>query len=464
MNFWDLIEQHGEKTAILLGSDVATFRSLSYKQLAVQSDAFGGCLPNIGRKRLGLLLCSNTVQAIVAYLGALRAGDSIILLNELTDLSLLSKILDSYKPDWICRSKASDVIDYYVSSSCTENLQLLIRSSFESDQSLHPDLCVLLSTSGTTGSPKMVRLSKNNINSNAQAIVEYLSIDSTTRTISTLPFNYSFGMSVLNSHFFAGGSILVTEYSLMAREFWDSFELHQINSLPGVPYIFQILQRLNPDKLPLKSLRTLTQAGGALSSKLIDFYENLSHKNKWQFFVMYGQTEASPRISYVPPSMLKYKKNSIGIAIPGGKLTIGDEDELIFEGPNVMLGYAENRSQLALGDLVQGRLYTGDLARRDEDGFFYIIGRRKRFIKIHGNRINLDDIEQNLETILASSVVVLGEDDKLKIFIEHDYHLEICRSELIRTYRLHPSTFEFNIIQAIPFTSSGKKDYAKLKI
>lgn len=463
MSFWNQLHLHGEAPALVYCDDIGAAGLISYEQLANASDAFARGLPFLSRKRLGLLLCRNTVPAIVAYIGALRAGDAIILISEQTDHSLITNIIEIYRPDWIYRSATTNSFDNYSSASTLNGMELLIRVELVCNDLLNSELCILLSTSGTTGSPKMVRLSDKNIHTNALAISEYMGIDSNFRAVTSLPFNYSFGMSVLNSQLASGASLFVTEHPLIAREFWSGFSMHQVNLLPGVPSTFQVLQRLNPQKLPLGSLRTLIQAGGSLGVTLTEYFNNLANEKNWKFFVMYGQTEASPRISYLPPNMLAKKYGSIGIAIPGGKLSLSYDGELIYEGPNVMLGYAENRGDLARGDDLLGCLATGDLARCDKDGFFYIEGRRKRIIKINGNRISLDHLEQHLEAVSECPIAILGSDDKLLVFYSKKCSPLSFHNVLTGIYRLNPINYELHAVESMPYSPSGKKDYKRLK-
>jgi long-chain acyl-CoA synthetase len=463
MTFWDFSISNPDAPALLLGSSSDSVRSVSYRELAAAADAFWELLGKSAYKRLGIILCRNTPETHYAYLAALRGRDAVMLLNEQTNPISLQAIYDSYRPDWVFRPAETAVPDFYRSDAVENGWQLLRREQVSSEASLCPDLAVLLSTSGTTGSPKMVRLSYGNIESNAQSIVNYLEIDAEQRAITTLPFNYSYGMSVANSHFCAGAALVLTEQGIPSRDFWDTFACHDVTSLAGVPYTYQMLHRLNPRKLPLVSLRTLTQAGGALSLHLVDYYKELSDEMGWRFFVMYGQTEAAPRISYVPPSMLAAKRGSIGIAIPGGTLSLSQDGELIYDGANVMMGYGLCREDLANGDELGGRLATGDLATQDEDGYFFLHGRLRRFIKIYGNRVSLDDIEQRLEAELQYPVAAVGEDDKVHIFLGSKTAHETARSILTSQFHLHPTTFNMHGLDVIPYTLSGKKDYARLR-
>jgi acyl-CoA synthetase (AMP-forming)/AMP-acid ligase II len=457
MSFWMLADAPDQPA--LIGLD----GTLSRGELAARADAFVKTLPDKSRrKRLGLVLCRNEAAAIIAYLGALRGGDAVMLLNEQTDATLLAEVLSRFEPDWIAQHEGAQDWEAYQATPFAQGWELLVRNAVATGPEIHSDVAVLLSTSGSTGSPKMVKLSHANLAANAASIADYLAIDAGTRVITTLPSNYSYGMSVVNSHLHAGAALVMTDASLMSREFWDAFEQHQVNSMPGVPYTYQLLHRLNPRKLPLASLRTLTQAGGHLSAPLQSFFHELSQELGWRFFVMYGQTEAAPRISYVPPEALARKQGSIGIAVPGGRLSLSADGELIYEGPNVMMGYAQSRADLAGGDELQGRLATGDLAEIDEDGFAFLRGRLKRFIKIHGNRISLDDIEQRLEAEFGPVVIVGGRDEKLRVRHTDGVDPAAIKSLISGLYRLHASVFAIEPVDTSPHTSSGKKDYTGL--
>ncbi|CAE6809953.1 Long-chain-fatty-acid--CoA ligase [Paraburkholderia domus] len=462
MSFWLLSVPDPDAPALLTGADTASAKVQSYRELAAAADGFRETLGSCEGKRLGTIICRNEPTPLYAYLGALRAGDAIMLQNEATDPVQLKAIFDAYRPDWIVRPTQETALLGYIAENLAAGWQLLRRALPGNEVPLHQDLAILLSTSGTTGSPKMVRLSYRNIAANTNTIVAYLSICSHERAVTTLPFNYSYGMSIVNSHLAAGAALVFTDAGLLAREFWDTFRHHGVTSLSGVPYTYQMLHRLNPRKLPLDSLQTMTQAGGRLSAPLIEYFRQLSDDRGWRFFVMYGQTEAAPRISYVPPAMLQAKAGSIGIAVPGGRLSLSPKGELIYEGPNVMMGYGQNREDLEKGDELGGRLETGDLATMDEDGCFYLHGRLKRFVKIHGNRVGLDDIEQRLEAELHQPTAVVGEDDKLRIYLTGDADIDAVKLLLNSTYRLHASTFSLNRIETLPYTSSGKKDYAGL--
>jgi acyl-coenzyme A synthetase/AMP-(fatty) acid ligase len=284
--------------------------------------------------------------------------------------------------------------------------------------------------------------------------------------------NYSFGLSIINSHLYSGGTILLTTESITQRRFWELFNIFKITSFSGVPYTFEILNKFKLLQINLPTLKTLTQAGGKLSNELIKYFAEFSKTNEVDFFVMYGQTEGTARLSYLQPEFIFEKMGSIGKPIPNGKLYIIDEKgnkikesglsgELIYEGPNVMLGYAENKFDLNKGDVNNGILKTGDIAYYDADGFFFVVGRTKRFIKLFGNRVNLDDIENLLKNIDIESACV-GGDNNLIVYILNQKNMILVKDFLFSKLLIHFSVFEIRVIDKIPKSSSGKTLYSKL--
>ncbi len=228
-----------------------------------------------------------------------------------------------------------------------------------------------------------------------------------------------------------------------------------------------MLRRVDLERFQLDRLRMLTQAGGRLRDALIEHFLEVGERLGLQFFVMYGQTEAGPRISYVPANFLRDKVGSIGIAVPGGKLDLDPaSSELVFKGQNVMLGYAECREDLANGDEFNGVLHTGDLARRDADGYFYITGRSKRFVKISGNRVNLDEVEAMLSAELVRTVACSGGDDDLVVFVIGEPGPdEILARRLIQLrYKLFPGHVRLKALPSLPLMSTGKIDYQALTV
>jgi acyl-CoA synthetase (AMP-forming)/AMP-acid ligase II len=273
---------------------------------------------------------------------------------------------------------------------------------------------------------------------------------------------YSYGLSVINSHLLAGGTILLTNSSVVQKNFWEFVSAEQATSFAGVPYTYQMLLRAGLMQRDLPIL-TWTQAGGRLETKYIAQVHAIALAREWRFFVMYGQTEATARISYLPPEQLANNVGSIGIPIPGGNLRVERESgELVYFGPNVMLGYAQNIQDLSKGDELNGELYTGDLARRDENGFFYITGRNKRFLKVLGLRLSLDDVETTLGRHFDSPLACFGTDDTLQVAVEDssltDPVLRLC----CEVFKLHHSVVRVSHVERLPLTSNGKTDYSAL--
>jgi len=460
MAFWDLA--HAD---VALVEDGATGRrALYYDELAVAADAIARALPAPdGGKSLGFLLFRSTLDCVATYLAALRSGHALALLTPHQAPGALEALVARYQPEWI----AGDAIGHlggYTRLDAAAAPELRVRDeATPSDSPLHPDTALLLSTSGSTGSPKMVRLSYRALDANATAIGEYLGLDARERAITTMPLSYSYGLSVLNSHLHAGARTLLTEVPIIGRPFWDFFAAEEASSLAGVPYIYQMLQRLRPARMALPSLRTLTQAGGHLAEPIKREFAQLAAERGWRFFAMYGQTEATARIAYVPSEQALAKLGAIGIAVPGGALGIDPENgELCYRGGNVMMGYAESRADLAQGDVLGGVLRTGDLARQDEDGYFYVTGRLKRIAKVFGNRVSLDEVEQLLEARLGLDAVALDAGDRLLIVSERDAREDVVA--LLRTQLdLHPSGFQTRCVPSLPRLPSGKKDYARLQ-
>ncbi|WP_445514590.1 AMP-binding protein [Stenotrophomonas sp. 3(2025)] len=457
MSFWNL-EQHGARIALIDGE-----QSLDYAALANLADKCAAQLPD-GRG-MGLLCMPSHVEAVALYLGALRSARQVpLLLQPDTDPQLLAALVAHYQPDWV--ASPDGPAHGYRTVHQGAALSLHVRDATAALEAPHPELALLLSTSGSTGSSKLVRLSSSGLDANASAIVEYLGLHADDRAITTLPLAYSFGMSILNSHLAVGGSVVLSEDSLMTREFWDSARRHGITSLSGVPATFEILRRMGLARLQLPSLRMLTQAGGRLRDELVAYFAESSKAHGVEFFVMYGQTEASPRISYVPSTRIIDKVGSIGVPVPGGRMQIdATTGELIYCGPNVMMGYASTRADLAKDDELLGVLRTGDLARVDEDGFHYITGRAKRFLKISGNRVNLDEVEAMLSSALSQQIVCSGSDDDLVAF-SHGPHIAEqtqVRQLVQERYKLFGGHIRTLHLDALPLMASGKVDYQSLR-
>lgn len=446
MTFFRLDEK-SERLSIITKEHTYT-----YAQLVQQSNQFSFVSV---QKELILILTNNTIQIMAAYIAALNNGHAVMLLNHDINRELLQRIIEQYCPKWI-------VGDLHIMGYQKENL-IWTKVNETVNYKIHADLAILLSTSGTTGSQKFVRLSYDNIRSNAQSIVDYLEINEQEVAVMNLPLSYSYGMSIVNSHLLAGASILLTDMGVMEKPFWELVRNYKATSLAGVPFTYQMLHRIGFIKMDLPHLKVLTQAGGRLNEKFVKAFGEYAKEHDKRLYIMYGQTEAAPRMSYIPYHQVLEKAGTIGVAIPGGQLAIeGELNELVYRGANVMMGYAESLADLAKGDEMQGVLHTGDTAIVDEDGYFTITGRIKRFIKLFGLRINLDDVERKLEEAIHIPLACTGFDDKLIVAIEQEEAMGQVKEMIAHLYKLHRSAYKVVILE-IPRLANGKTDYMKLK-
>jgi acyl-coenzyme A synthetase/AMP-(fatty) acid ligase len=451
-------EKNGVASAVV---EARSGKMWTYDQLHRDAARIGAALPRLGRKSLGLLIAQNRYECLVAYLAALRAGSALMLLDAALNPEMLRRLLLLYRPDWIFSLRRGvDFDGYRQNSLCVAGL-FEIETPHELE--IHPDVALLLSTSGSTGSPKLVRLSIRNLQANADSIVQYLQVTPEERPITSLPMAYSYGLSVINSHLNAGATIILTEDGVLRREFWDAVETYGCTSFAGVPYTYEMLLQtglLNKRGLPLK---VLTQAGGKLEERYIRQLLSLAESRGWKFFVMYGQTEAAPRISYLPFEQLGHKIGSIGVAVARGSLTLDERTgELMYRGPNVMMGYAECPQDLAKGDELLGVLRTGDLAREDSDGYFYITGRLKRFLKLYGKRFNLDEMESILSGRFKATVACCGRDDLLIAAVENCEDSETIRGIVCEIFDLPRAAVKIVATRELPRTTNGKVEYQRV--
>ena len=464
-NIWNLT-QFSDRIALLdeLG------RQVSYGELETESRKVA---MTAGSRKLVFSLCRNEIGSIVGYVGFLNYGTVPVLLNSHLDEGLLNNLLETYEPSylWVPLDQREQFPQMQIAHAAFD--YVLLKTGYEREYPLNEELGLLLTTSGSTGSPKFVRQSYTNVLNNAQSIVSYLKLDETERPITTLPMNYTYGLSIINSHLLVGATILVTEKGLMQKEFWSFFKENEATSFGGVPYTYEMLDRLRFCRMELPSLRTMTQAGGKILPELHEKFARYAAEKGKHFVVMYGQCEATARMGYLPSERAVEKKGSMGIVIPGGKFHLIDVNgnpvtepyvtgELVYEGKNVTLGYAECGEDLAKGDERHGILETGDMAQFDEDGFYYIVGRKKRFLKIYGNRVNLDEIDRMIKGEFGIEAASAGVDDHMYLFVASKQYAEPVRDYVIARTKLNPAAFNILVIDEIPKNDAGKTLYKEL--
>lgn len=434
------LASYGDRPAILTDT-----LALTYRELAERVDDLAARLGT--ERRLVALAAANDVESLVAYLAALVGGHPLILLPE-DKPAALESLVAAYDPDVILRSGNGRTV--------------LEERRPGTRHELHPDLALLLSTSGSTGSPKLVRLSHANLQSNAESISEYLDIGTDDRAATTLPMSYCYGLSVINSHLLRGAGIVLTDLSVVDPCFWELFRTQGATAFAAVPYTFELLERVGFADMELPGLRYVTQAGGRMAPESVRRYAELGRRKGWEFFVMYGQTEATARMAYLPPELAATVPGAVGVAVPGGSFRIEpvpglEHGELVYSGPNVMLGYAESPSDLAAGRSIT-ELRTGDLARKHPAGVYEVVGRRSRFVKIVGLRVDLGQVERILAD-LGVQAASAGTDDGLVVAVEGDHDTRLLGKVLAQGVGLPRAALELHTVQQLPRLATGKLDY-----
>lgn len=466
MNFYDEIEIFGPKTALISEESGNT----TYTDLVAEADRLRASIPN---RCLVFSLCENSLESVIGYIGFLRGRIVPVLINADIHQEFLDRLLQTYKPAYIWLPADKITSPNWGSNVFQYGGYVLLKTDYQMDYRLHDDLALLLTTSGSTGSVKMVRQSYKNIDSNAAAIAQYLEIGDTDRPITTLPMSYTYGLSIINSHFLKGCSVILTRKSLMEKGFWEILKAQKASTFGGVPYTYEMLKKLRFARMDLPSLRVLTQAGGKLSPELAKEFAGICETKGIRFVVMYGQTEATARMSYLPSEHAVSKAGSMGIAIPGGEFWLEAENgdiitennvvgELIYKGDNVAMGYAESSSELYRGDETGGVLRTGDYAKRDDDGFYYIVGRKKRFLKLFGNRVNLDEVETLIKA-RGYDCACTGVDDRLKIYTTDKENMQDIKRFVETSMDIPASGLEMVHIARFPRSDAGKILYSELK-
>jgi acyl-CoA synthetase (AMP-forming)/AMP-acid ligase II len=431
-------------------------------------------------KALVFLLAHNRPAVLVAFLAAAAAGHTVALIDPGLPADRLDSLCALYRPDivagldeaeWIRRASGHPE-DWEIATSPAQGLILASRKARGPGSMIAPDLQVLLLTSGTTGSARFVRLSATAITTNAKQIASSLALDSGSVAIAHLPLHYSYGFSVVTSHLVSGGRIAMLDDTVTSASFWDKVKACGGTHFPGVPFHYSVLARLGFDAVPA-SVDTFTQAGGHLDTRLQKAILGHTAARGARVFIMYGQTEAAPRMTTLPHARWQEKLGSVGIALPQGKLTIVDGDgrsvpagtvgALVYEGPNVMMGYAEGRDDLAAGDLLGGRLETGDLGWLDRDGYLFLSGRAARFAKIAGLRLSLDDIEKEIAPLGPAACIDRGE----RIVVGFEGAIPDGAKARLKSIALAcgipAASFAVRAVPDMPRKPSGKIDYARLK-
>ena len=443
--------------------------SLSYGELCGFADEF---YAHIKERSLFFIMSENCAGALAGYVAGLSKQVVPVMLSSGMDRALLNDLINTYSPAylWIPQQQ---VQEFGYPSVFSQYGYVLVKTNMESVD-MYDDLSLLLTTSGSTGSPKFVRHSYENVSANAKNIAAVFELDEQERGMVSLPLQFTQGLNVASSHLYAGATVLLTTATLTQREFWSFFKEQKATSFTGVPYSYDVLEKLRFFSMDLPHLKTLNQGGGRLTNELFTKCAQYAKNTGRRFIATYGSTETTSRMAYLPAEMALDKCGSIGKPIPQGSITLVDDEgkevtqpgeigEIIYQGPNVTLGYAECAQDLLKGDERSGVFATGDLAWRDEDGCHFIVGRKKRFLKLYGYRIGLDETERLIKSGMGIECACIGNDKKMSIVItQAEKEKEVMRFITEKT-GINASAFEVRCISEIPKNDAGKTLYNKLE-
>lgn len=461
MKFYENLDRFGDSPALACDDGV----KYTYRQLEAQAEMFAQRVYSPVR-RLAFVIVNNCEQTVWGYLGFLRAGVVPLMLGSKLSEELFDRLCALYHPTWIWAEES-----FFCENEQYRHGSYVLSKLEAEPYEIHPELCMMLTTSGSTGSPKCVRQTKSNLEINSTDTVAHLGLSQSEAFITTLPMNYTYGLMLVQSHLLAGAKLIMNRASVLSRDFWQLLKDEKATSFAGVPFTYDMLRRLHFTSMDLPSLRYVTQAGGKMERDAILEVATALNKKGKDFIVMYGQTEGTCFMSYVPAQSQISQAGSIGIPFNSGSFSLIDEQgspitelgksgELVFSGTTVSFGYAEGRQDLSKGDVWQGYLPTGDLAVCNADGYYTIVGRKKRFLKIHGERINLDEVEDLLRK-RGYENVCRGKDDNISIYTTHTDTASVLQ-EISAMTGINRECLTVQRISEIPRGEAGKVLYSAL--
>ena len=459
---WDF-NKYSSNTAIVYKN-----KSFSYNFLENFSKEINN---NLKKRSLIILISDNSISSYLGYISFLYKRHIQIVLDINTYEVNINKIIKNFQPNYVwCKRELLDKLKLKIIYNFNDyNLYLFNKK----DIRVHKDLALLCSTSGTTGNQKFIKQSFYNIKNNTDSILKYQKLKSNDSSITTLPLSYTYGMSCLNTLLKVGAKLIITNNSILQKDFWKVFNNQSITILNGVPFTYAILRKLKFFEKKSK-IKIFTQAGGKLSDDMQKLIAKFAFKNKSKFFIMYGQAEATTRISYLPHNLSLKKIGSVGKPIDKGKIILKVNGRVLktqnivgnifYKGPNVCLGYSFSKSDLNKKKEWVNGINTGDLGKFDDEGYLYIVGREKRFAKIYGLSINLEDIENIIiKSFPKLEVASININDKIVIFINKKYYEEKILNLLNKSININKSVFIFKYINIIPKLVNGKKNYTELQ-
>ena len=435
---------------------------LTYGDLCDKAKEFSEVLPY---RTLIFILAENCNGSLLGYTSALSNGIVPLIISSHTEQSLFDALYERYQPEFLWLPTAK-IVDYNLREVIySTSGYSLTRTGFVTP-ALYEDLSLLLPTSGSTGSPKLVRHSYRNIEANAENVMNLFGLTSSERAMAVLPMHYTMGLSVITSHLYAGATVLLCGKSLLDPGFWKMLK-DGATSFTGVPYSFELLSKLRFFRMDLPDLKIVTQGGGKLTEEMWMQLATYAKDKGKKFIATYGQSECTARMAYLPAELASAKICSIGMAEPGGQLSIIDNDgnetfdgeavgEMVYRGENVTLGYATCKEDLLKGDENHGVMHTGDLVRRDMDGCYFIVGRLKRFLKIFGLRIGLDEVENLIRSNFDTDCYCSGDDEHLLIKLTNANIARRIPSFIEEKTRLFYQRVQVEIVDKILRNEAGK--------
>lgn len=454
--FLDLDKKDRSKVAVIDDSG----RSITYGDICDFSQEFSKYQPP---RSLIFILSENKIGSLLGYTAALSNRIVPLIISAKTEEGLYTNFRDIYRPEylWVPNELVAKLGYEAIFSAWDYSL---VKTGY-TKVPLYDELSLLLPTSGSTGSPKLVRHSYRNIEANAENVKKLFNLTEDEKAMAILPMHYTMGLSVVASHLLTGATLLLSGRSLLDKGFWTM--LKEATSFTGVPYSYDILTKMRFTRMDLPNLKIITQGGGKLTSEMWQTLAQYAHDKGKKFIATYGQSECTARMAYLPAELAMTKVCSIGIAEPGGQLSIVDNEgietfegeatgEMVYRGENVTLGYATCQEDLMRGDENHGVMHTGDLAHRDADGCYFIVGRMKRFLKIFGLRIGLDEVENLIKSEFKIDCYCKGNDEKLIVLVTDGSVMNKLPAFIEEKTRLFHQKIEVLLVDAILRNESGK--------
>ena len=441
---------------------------ITYGELAAAPVQLTNIIP---KGSVAFFLCRNTVGGLTAYVSMVENGIVPVMLGDSIDKELLNDLLAAYRPQFICAEPKQ--MEGRPFEKVYEERGFAFFATHYPAYPVHDQLRLLMTTSGSTGSPKLVRYTRDNLESNARNVSVAWGWTENERPICDLRMNYTMGLNVINTHLYVGATLLLVTKNITDAGYWRFIKENGATNFTGVPFSYDILWKLRFFRMDLPCLTTLSEGGGKLTDEMFLKVARFANEKGKRFVASFGTTETSARLAMLPPEMALQKVGSIGKAIPGGEMLLYDDEgnviesmeaegELGYRGPNVTMGYATTYEDLLKGDTFGGLYKTGDVARRDADGFYYVVGRKSRFLKILGYRVSLDQCERLIRENFNVDCACGGTDDGMDVFVTSEKNAEAIKRFLSEKTGIYSSRFTVFCVDAIPRNATGKILYEAL--